>query len=186
VLLNDGLGTDAVTRLGEASFTLSETPGQEQADTWAETVGGDDIPPADFTVALAQVPDAFSGNYFITWSTLDKQTGIDHYELMEEPLEDFYAFTWGRVDAPWIRVESPYVLQDQTLNSTIRVKAIDKAGNETISVLVPDKALRSLSRDRAMTFIAVGAIAFLSLILIVYALMERKRRLMSVYGKDTE
>jgi membrane protein YdbS with pleckstrin-like domain len=36
----------------------------------------------------------------------------------------------------------PYVLKDQTLKSIIRVKAVDKAGNERIVSLQPQSAIK--------------------------------------------
>jgi hypothetical protein len=181
VLLNDGFGTEAALRTQNAVVLLSDTPGNERTDLWRDRVEEDNDAPADFSVTLTREDTAFSGQYFITWNTQDKQSGIDHYEIMEEPLADLYAFRWGRADAPWVTAESPYVLKDQTLNSTIRVKAIDKAGNETITVLVPDEAVRSMSRDRIVTFAVVGGVLFILVLLIVYVLLERKKRLLASY-----
>ncbi len=183
VLLNDGFGTLADLRREGSVITLLSTPGMERTDTWREEVSGDTAPPGDFAITLSQDPTAFSGQHFISWNTQDKQSGIDHYEVMEEPLEDFYAFRWGRADAPWIETESPYVLKDQTLNSTIRVKAIDKAGNETIAVFVPDEVLRTLSRDRLVTVGLLSGVFILLLCVVVYVLLERKRRLLATYDE---
>jgi hypothetical protein len=183
VLLNDGFGTEATLRTQGAVITLEETPGTERTDTWSTRVSDDVVPPSDFVITLSQEPTAFSGNYFITWNTQDKQSGIDHYEVMEEPLKDFYAFRWGRADAPWVETESPYVLKDQTLNSTIRVKAIDKAGNETIVVLVPDEAIRTLSKDSVITFAIAGVLTLVSIVLIVYVLLKRKKRIEESYDE---
>jgi hypothetical protein len=184
ILLNDGFGTPSDLRRESTNITLLSTPGSERTDTWREEVATDTIPPSDFAITLSQDTTAFSGQHFISWNTQDKQSGIDHYEVMEEPLEDFYAFRWGRADAPWIETESPYVLQDQTLNSTIRVKAIDKAGNETIAVLVPDDALRTVSKERAITLGVTGVIFILLIGVVVYVLMERKRRLLASYSDN--
>jgi hypothetical protein len=181
VLLNDGFGTEAVLRVQNAMVTLEDTPANERTDAWRERVLDDRDPPSDFVITLTREDTAFSGQYFITWNTQDKQSGIDHYEVMEEPLEDLYAFRWGRADAPWVQSESPYVLKDQTLNSTLRVKAIDKAGNETIAVLVPDEAVRSLSFDRMLTLGLIGGFAFISILLIVFVLVQRKKRLETEY-----
>jgi hypothetical protein len=186
VLVNDGFGTEAVLRTQNAVVMLSDTPGNERTDLWRDRISEDVLPPADFAVTLSKDASAFSEQYFITWNTQDKQSGIDHYEVMEEPLEDLYAFRWGRADAPWVTAESPYVLKDQTLNSTIRVKAIDKAGNETITVLIPDDAVRSLSRDRILTFAIVGGIVFILVLLIAYVLIERKRRVLASYEHHHE
>lgn len=187
VLLNDGTGSEAELRREGALITLLSTPGNERNDTWRSRVNEDLVPPSDFAVTLSHDEEGiyFSGNYFITWNTQDKQSGIDHYEVMEEPLEDFYAFRWGRADAPWVTVESPYVLQDQTLNSTIRVKAIDKAGNETITVLVPDEVLRSLSSDRMITVVLLALVFLILIGIIVFVLMERKKRLLATYEEPS-
>jgi hypothetical protein len=96
---------------------------------------------------------AFGGRYYIAFSTTDKQTGIDRYEVREELLSQFDTFSWGRANVSWIETRSPYVLKDQSLNSIIRVRAIDKAGNEYIATLVPDPALRTLSFTQFLTYV---------------------------------
>ncbi len=181
VLLHDGLGTVANLNTQGTKITLLATPGQTGTDAWNETVSEDLVPPSDFSVGISQDETAFSNQYFIVFNTQDKQSGIDHYEVIEEPLEDFYTFTWGRADAPWLTVESPYVLKDQTLNSTIRVKAIDKAGNERITVLVPDSAIRSISFNRMITYALSGVIGIILLMGIVYILIKRKSKLEATY-----
>ncbi len=177
VLLHDGLGSPAPLRFQNAEITLLPTPGNTPSDTWRDEVRDDREIPSDFSITLTRDEVAFGGRYFIVFNALDKQSGIDHYEVMEEPFREFDAFTWGRADAPWIETESPYVLQDQTLNSTIRVKAIDKAGNERIVTLVPDEAIRSISRDRLILIIVVGGIVVLIGALAVYALWKRRQRM---------
>ena len=183
VILSDGFGTEAPLRTQGAVITLEDAPGSERTDAWSDLVSSDTVPPSDFAITLSSDEIAFSGKYFITWNAQDKQSGIDHYEVMEEPLEDFYAFTWGRADAPWVAEKSPYVLKDQTLNSTIRVKAIDKAGNEMIAVLVPDEALRKLSSSRLLTFVLLGGVAFVSVLLITFVLLARKKRIEASYDE---
>jgi hypothetical protein len=180
VLLHDGLGTNATVRLQDAVITLLDTPGNAPVDAWREKVQGDDELPGDFSITLTrdETGAAFSGKYFIVFNSADKQSGIDHYEVMEEPFAEFSAFRWGRADAPWKRTESPYVLEDQTLNSTIRVKVIDKAGNERIATLVPDVALRSMSRDILLTTLVFGGVGILLVALVVYALWRRKQGLL--------
>ncbi len=181
VLLHDGLGTEATLRTQDSVIALLSTAGPEGSDSWRDEVANDVEPPSDFSITLTQDETAFSNKYFIVWNTQDKQSGIDHYEVMEEPLEDLYSFTWGRADAPWKRVESPYVLEDQTLNSTLRVKAIDKAGNETISVLVPDTAIRSLSLNRMVTYGLATGLTLIVLVAIVFILIRRKRQIEGIY-----
>jgi len=124
VLLHDGLGTKAslITQGAIVSILsgIPEFPRQE----WQELLKGDTTVPEPFIIMLEQNPVVFEGKYFITFSTTDKQTGIAHYEIQEGEKE-------------WKRADSPYLLEDQGLSDTIRVKAVDKAGNEYIAEYVP-------------------------------------------------
>lgn len=179
VFLHDGLGTPGNLRLQDALLTLLPVAGNTPSDEWRGEVQADKVPPADFSIELAEDEVAFNGKYFIVFNTQDKQSGIDHYEVMEEPLSEFGTFTWGGADAPWVEASSPYVLTDQTLNSTIRVKAIDKAGNVRIATLVPDEAMRSISRDRLLTILVVGSFVLLLGGLAVFALWKRRQRILA-------
>jgi hypothetical protein len=140
--LNDGFGTKAELTTFGSTVTVGDRPGAELVDPWREAVAADTIEPAPFGITIERLPNE-DGTYHAIFNTTDKQTGIDQYQIMEEPLENKFAFNWGRADAPWITTRSPHQLSDQTLNSIIRVKAIDKAGNEYIATLVPDAALRT-------------------------------------------
>jgi hypothetical protein len=179
VLLHDGYGTPAMLQLQEAHINLADTPGGQINDTWKDDVHNDSEIPSDFAIALTKDDSAFNKEYFIVFNSSDKQSGIDHYEVMEEPFAEFSAFKWGRADAPWVKTESPYVLKDQTLNSTIRVKAIDKAGNIRVVTLVPDTALRSMSHDMFITTLIGGGVIALVSVLIFYALWKRRQRLLA-------
>lgn len=186
VLIHDGLGTRADIRTENATFALLSTPGNSIEDTWKNRVSDDMVSPSDFVITLAREENAFSGKYFITFNSQDKQSGIDHYEVMEEPIEDLYSFTWGGVEAPWTTEESPYVLNDQTLNSTIRVKAIDKAGNETMATLVPDAALRSMSMDRIITTAIGAGVLFAVLLSIGVLIWYRKRKIIASFDDGSQ
>ncbi len=178
VLLHDGLGTPATLLTQDLTVGLLSSVGNAPLDPWTQEIENDTEAPSDFTVTLTKDDTAFSGKYFIVFNSIDKQSGIDHYEVMEEPFIEFYTFKWGRADAPWVVALSPYVLNDQTLNSTIRVKAIDKAGNERIATLVPDTALRSISRDRLLMLFVVGGFSIILIALVVYALWRRRQRVL--------
>jgi hypothetical protein len=186
VLLHDGFGTRADLRTIDATVTLHNSAGQGVEDEWLARIGDDTTPPAPFSITLARDDNAFSGKYFITFNTQDKQSGIDHYEVMEEPFEEFSLFKWGAADAPWRIAESPYVLMDQSLNSTIRVRAIDKAGLETVAVLVPDEAVRTFSLARLGTLAIVGVTCVIVVLLIGYALWRRKQQLIKDFEDKHE
>ena len=173
--LNDGLGTKAQLTTYGALINIISKPGEELVNDWQDKVNEDKIKPEPFTILLEKGERAFGDKYFIVFNTTDKQTGIDHYEVMEEPLSQLGAFEWGRADAPWIVTRSPYVLKDQSLNSTIRVKAVDKAGNERIATLVPDVSLRTASVNW-LNLIMIMALALLAVVLGVIAARFVKTR----------
>ncbi len=179
--LNDGQGTKATLQTYGATLTLSPNAGPGIVDPWRDEVTADVIPPEEFSIAINRDDRAFTGRYFISFNTTDKQTGIDSYQVMEDPISEIGSFNWGRADAPWITTRSPYVLEDQTLNSIIRVKAIDKAGNEYIATLVPDETLSTMSHASIVTYaVYAGLIVFALLVLIfgifAYRAARRKKK----------
>ena len=92
VLLNDGVGTPAPLLLSDATVVLEKSLGKEIVNEWSAVVADDVLPPEEFSVVLERTPNAFSNRAFIVFNTTDKQSGIDHYEVMEEPLDDGFLF----------------------------------------------------------------------------------------------
>jgi len=84
----------------------------------------DSTPPEDFKPEIGKDPAIFEGKYFLSFTTADKTSGIDFFEVKE-----------GKRN--FKRAESPYLLEDQELKSIIKVKAVDKAGNERIAEIIP-------------------------------------------------
>ena len=119
VLLNDGSGTQAQVTLKDAVFTILSGIPKVPLNQWQEELEKDTIPPESFEIEINKDPSIFDGKYFIAFQTQDKQSGIDYYEIQE-----------GKRD--WKRGDSPYLLEDQGRTSIIKVKAVDKAGNERI------------------------------------------------------
>ena len=128
VLLNDSLGTPAKLTIKGAVFTILPGIPEVPKEEWQAELEKDNIPPEPFEIEIHQEPAIFEGKYFIIFSTTDKQTGIDYYEIKE-----------GKRD--WKRGESPYLLEDQDLKSIIKVKAVDKAGNERLAEYIPPKKI---------------------------------------------
>lgn len=193
VLLNDGRGTDAEVRLFGSEITLSPEIGTQTGNEWLTVIAEDNRPPEAFTIELARVPDEDAW-WHIIFNTTDKQSGISHYEVMEEPLEFRNLFIWGRADAPWRQVKSPYKLRDQSLNSTIYVRAIDKAGNEYMATLVPDPESRTTPVELYLTagVVLVGLFTLGVIGFVFWWYRRRCRRLASaalqprVEREDTE
>ncbi|MCA9360481.1 hypothetical protein KC730_01160, partial [Candidatus Kaiserbacteria bacterium] len=176
--LNDGYGTKASLISYPSTITLEKTSGQLQSNDWQKQVDLDEVPPEDFSIQLQKGDGNFLDRYYIVFNTTDKQTGIDRYQIMEEPLSQFGSFQWGRADAPWVTERSPYVLKDQTLNSIIRVKAIDKAGNEYIANLIPDSSIRTLSSSEIKMYFLIGVSILVIVIVIIFLwwfIRKRKR-----------
>jgi hypothetical protein len=147
VLLNDGLGTIDNLKTRNARYRFA-TEGVVPGEGWREFILSDNIPPEPFIVELHQDSRLFEGNYYIIFNTVDKQTGVDHYEILElrpdeevgiKPESGFLERLLNRDrEAPdWQTGAMPYLLKDQTLKSIIKVRAIDKAGNERLVEYVP-------------------------------------------------
>ena len=135
VLLNDGLGTPADLEMRGADIKISAGVSELAKDQWQEQVGKDSILPESFYPQISQDQSTFNGQYFLVFSALDKQTGIDYYEVAElRPIVEKREIT-----QKWQRAKSPYLLTDQTLRSIIKVKAVDKAGNQRIEIIKPAK-----------------------------------------------
>ena len=183
VYLNDGLGTQAPLSMYGASITLNEKAGGNIDNQWSDIINADNIAPNEFSITLERTANAYSNDWFIVFNTTDKQSGVDHYEVIEESTVEARLFNWGREDAPWREVKSPYVLKDQSLNSTIRVRAIDKAGNEYIAVYVPEEGQRAATSETKIMIALIVAVGFafvLSAIVYTIMVVRRKKR------KDTD
>lgn len=168
ILLNDGLGTEAPLKVFGAKIALDDKAGIAISDTWSQAVQNDTLPPSPFSIELVQNDEVFGGNYYIVFSTTDKQSGIDHYEVLEEPIQELSLFKWGIPDRAWTNAKNPYVLIDQNLKSVIRVKALDKAGNERIAIFAPEETARLIDSVHiavVLTLLAlVVGVAVLSII----------------------
>jgi hypothetical protein len=134
-ILNDGLGTPAALQTATATYTPQMLKGSYvSVDAMQEAIQNDTTPPEPFTVGVYHDPSLFNGQWFAIFSTVDKQTGIDHYEVAEVPPSQLNTpqNQWN-----WIRAISPYLIQDQSLNDVIAVRAIDMAGNTRVEEYTP-------------------------------------------------
>ena len=114
-LKDDGSGTSAPVTITLSSVELKN----------------DTEPPEDFIPVIANDPNIFSGKWFVAFATQDKGTGINHYEIKENKKGIFSLFV------KWHKEQSPYVLNDQQLESYVLVKAVDNAGNKQIMEIPP-------------------------------------------------
>lgn len=107
-LKNDGAGT-------EMKVTMS---------TISSSVAKDTLPPENFTPTISS-SDAVDGRYFASFSTLDKGTGIDHYEIAKT-----WIFNPSKND--WVKSQTPEILNGFDSYKKIFIKAVDGAGNEKV------------------------------------------------------
>jgi hypothetical protein len=114
VLLNDGAGSEDVVEIAGAVFEVLE----DFVEGVVVDKPTDTTPPEDFPVIFSSDPSIFSGQYFISFNTRDRDSGISFYEVKE-----------GRGE--WRVAESPYLLENQSV-SRVFVKAVDRAGNQKI------------------------------------------------------
>jgi len=165
VLLNDGLGTNAEATVMGSDIFVANT-GKGVINEWMSEVNSDIIAPELFTLEVYRDPNIKDGKYFIVWATQDKQSGIDHFEILETNPWKFGFFRSNGKEADWTKAESPYILKDQNLRSKIMVKAIDKMGNERIVEYNPKTSVIPGVDDRLSG--STGAIAIVIIILGIY------------------
>ncbi|MBP9836645.1 MAG: hypothetical protein KBC78_02305 [Candidatus Pacebacteria bacterium] len=119
LLLHDGLGTEASTKQQNLHLSIVEGDSNISVNTVDEEI------PERFNPEIIQDEDVFEGKYALIFSTKDKGSGMDHYEVKEG--------WFGKYQ----NAESPYELKHQLLDKKIFVKAIDLTGNERIEILYP-------------------------------------------------
>jgi len=135
ILLNDGLGTKTKLIALSQSFNILEIKGLPEIKI------KDNFPPEPFKIYLTRNKEIFNGKYYITFETKDKQSGIAYYEVSEKPINFIFLARPDIKNLSFKKAESPYVLEDQSLRSYIVVKAVDKAGNERVEILPPQRFL---------------------------------------------
>ena len=81
-----------------------------------------------------------AGKSFLVFDAQDKGSGIDHYEVLEKPQsQSIFTLPFFKKEQ-WVSGQSPYLLQDQKLQSLILVKAFDRANNTMVATLpAPNK-----------------------------------------------
>jgi hypothetical protein len=123
-LLHDGKGTASSLRISPAQLAIgSQLQGPEVLTPY------DIDAPESFVPEIAKDANLFDGKWFVVFATHDKASGIDHYKVRELRQGTPWFFQ------KWTRAQSPYLLSDQKLKSSIFIKAIDKRGNERIVVI---------------------------------------------------
>lgn len=188
-LLNDGFGTDDIVSSRDAIYKIvskKDLPPEE----WKLQISRDKIAPEPFVIELHKNPHMFNGRYYIEFFTVDKQSGLDHYEVLEiKPEEQVgeapYLKWWEKLfkkqkpTPRWVTAEIPFVLKDQTLSSIIKVKAVDKAGNERLVEYVPTKAeldVKPVTSATSKSWVFVLLLSIIVLIIILFIIIYKRNK----------
>jgi hypothetical protein len=153
ILLNDGQGTSANIMKAPLALNISNSG---SSATFVPLY--DPNPPESFVPQITRDENIFDNKYFLAFTTQDKGSGIDHYEIVEKGqfeilLSIFYKKQWSVV-------ESPYLLKNQSLEKFVYVKAVDKAGNEKIVRVWPKNYLLVYGKDLILILLVIMGLVF--------------------------
>ncbi len=169
VLLNDGKGTELETISSEIKLLIDpKKTGQiNDAQKPVAAIPDDSTAPEPFVPVISRHEELFDGKWFVSFYARDIHYGIGHYEIFESrKLIDFEQAS--EENASWIESESPHLLQDQSLQSYVYVKAVDGAGNERIATVLPRETNSFLHHYNYMAIFAIIIIALLMVFIFVY------------------
>lgn len=159
--LNDGLGTKILPTAAQATFSIG-TSRVQPSNEWTDLVDEDTIAPDPFIIQVQSQKGVLGGKYFAVFSTIDKQSGLDHYDIYE--------------DGGWSRIESPYVLKGPASQS-LKIRAVDKAGNERISEYTPsDDRSTPVTTDIAPSLLSLIVLFIIfGILAMTHLYIERKK-----------
>jgi hypothetical protein len=165
VYLNDGKGAkDKVSVKDLIINVLPKKSDSQIRDDWNNLISNDKTPPKFVEAIISRDSYVFDNQYFASFFAVDENSGIAYYEIKE-----------GNRD--FVRAESPYILQDQSLKSIIQIKAVDKAKNESIAT--PELAPAPIKGIPYKTYFVWILIAFVILAVIFWLwryLLNKKSR----------
>ena len=138
ILLNDGLGTEIKNiGLGSLKLAIQKAPTTPKAPATKPAeppkpkeeyiLPPDTTPPESFIPMISKHPTVADNKYFVSFSAVDKDSGVAYYEVSESPwLVSLFAKKFNKGPE---RTEPPYILKIQHWPTEIIVKAYDQAGN---------------------------------------------------------
>jgi hypothetical protein len=118
----------------------------------------DTTPPEEFIPEIGTDPSMFDARSFISFSTVDKTSGISHYKIK------LGAFNTQN------SVNSPYVLPKFMIGKTLEVTAFDNAGNQRTEKINYDRGISLL-----LFYIILAGLGLIILFLI-QAVRNKKKK----------
>ncbi len=179
VFQNDGFGTVDIIATRTATILIQNEAVNPELD-WDYLINRDKISPEPFVIEVHQSDRIFEGKYYLIFNAVDKGSGIDHYEVLEiksgEKIGESAKLKWwekffgkDEITPNWITAKMPYVLLDQDLTSIIRVRAIDRSGNERIVEYSPPYIDKAVEKKISVTTVIIIALTvIISLVLIIF------------------
>lgn len=132
VYLNDGKGTRDITNIQNLTITvLPQVVGNKPINSLETLISEDKTPPLPFEIVAGQDGSVFEGKKFLSFSTVDEQSGTKYYEVREG-------------DLPPTRSGGTYVLQNQDKPTRVTVIAVDGSGNARESIYNPKSSYLNL------------------------------------------
>lgn len=145
VLLNDGQATSLDLSYKSSSVTINPDS-EEEKDEWRDRIEKDEDGPSilDIQLQRIQLPSSLREKLILFITAKDAGSGIDRFEILEQRRVGFLAAESADWNL-WDRSENPYyVLEDQSGRSIVRIRAVDKAGNETVKTVYPSPGWQDL------------------------------------------
>jgi hypothetical protein len=149
--LNDGLGTRESLATASTTVTTSDVLAPS-------TIALRDTTPPTLDAQIIQDRHLFDGKRALIFNATDSDSGIDHVEISENG-EAFHT------------IANPYLLQNQSDNVILTVRAFDIAGNVATATITP--SAKQQHRWFELSLLAVMALALLARIALY---VHRKRR----------
>lgn len=169
VLLNDGLGTELKgIELKPLTVLISEDVFEEPEDS---RIIIDNTPPEPFTPVLSRDPSVAGGKYFVSFSAIDKDSGISHYEAREEYVIFPYFGAWFFTN--WEKTETPYILKLQDWWSRIYIRAYDLYGNYREEIVFKHLNKETVPVFRILIALFMSIVALIMIVLFVLQLLNR-------------
>jgi len=123
----------------------------------------DQTSPLPFELMVGTDSVIYEGKYFLSFLTTDLTSGIDYYNVIEGGNE-------------YKKVQSPYLLKDQSLEKRVVVRAFDKAGNLTEAARgAPSEKTREGS-DNTMLLIVIVIVFLVMTLIFLLIIFCRKEK----------
>ncbi len=157
--LNDGNATPAEVEVVPGVVDIVRNARNLQTDTPLDVT-----PPERFVPLIVRDAALHDGKYVVVFHTVDRGSGVDHYEVAEVAADETVQ------DGDWRTAHSPHVLNDQDNVHDVYVKAVDRSGNERVEMATSEDVPQK-SDERALP---LGILAVLFVLAAVLFFIRRR------------